>query len=94
MNYSIGDTVLCIDATALWGDTCLRAGHHYTVVDISMMPCCGKKIVKVAGRSQRVFAKCPCGKGRFGAWNAAWRFIKLDALDSSPVESSREKNHV
>lgn len=89
MNYTIGDSVICIDATplSLCGATGLIAGHRYTIVDINRMPCCGKIVVKVAGRSQQVFTKCLCGKGQFGAWSAAWRFIKLDALEKPALES-------
>ena len=83
MNYTIGDSVVCIDATDVSGETRLVAGHQYLVIDIGTSPCCGKEIVKIAGRTQQVFSKCPCGGGLFGAWNAAWRFIKLDAIEVS-----------
>ena len=80
MNYGVGDTVVCIDATPVrGGPTGLEVGKTYKVLRMMQLSCCQKWAIDV-GLTASLGMQCSCGAIRDDWWSWAWRFIKLDGL--------------
>lgn len=82
MNYKVGDTVVCIDATDLPGTigismhTFLCVGQEYVVDGFHECQGVTQTIVKGVFREN----ECTCGFKDNRARGRSWRFIKLDGL--------------
>ena len=96
MNYSVGDTVVCIDATPVHGGgggTLLTTGENYTVLAIMFAECCGAALTDVGLPKPKEWlgVRChKCGRPRFvvDGFRASWRFIKLDGVKQEHTEEA------
>lgn len=93
MNYKVGDTVVCIDATPTKpGHTIVKAGERYRVRAFGKT-CCGQIVVDVGAVSQTGTTQCDKCDGEFiGSWSLPWRFIKLDGLEAETGTVATKRN--